>query len=147
MKKGRKIHRCYLEFCKMHLWWISFSKITVTCFFKKCSITDVRKDSKYTPLGNKLKWWISKWVFQENKAIQIFRKTNISYSLMRRPTYAYQGVRNVRFSGSFAYVLNEWSPTQKMKFFGKFGVLCFQNTCFEIRSFALLPTNWTCNKF
>ena len=67
-------------------------------------------------LGNKVKWWISKWVFQENKAIQIFRKTNISYSLIRRPTYVYQGVRNVRFSRRFAYVLNEWSPTQKMKF-------------------------------
>ena len=24
---------------------------------------------------------------------------------------AYQGVRNVRFSGKFAYVLNEWSQT------------------------------------
>ena len=35
---------------------------------------------------------------QEIKSRQIFRKTNISYRLMRSRTYAYQGVRNVRFS-------------------------------------------------
>ena len=33
--------------------------------------------------GNKAKGRISKRVFQENKARQIFRKTNISYSLIR----------------------------------------------------------------
>ena len=38
--------------------------------------------------ANKAKSQISKRVFQENKAYQIFRKTNIS---------AYQGVKNVRF--------------------------------------------------
>ena len=37
-----------------------------------------------------------------------FRKTNISYPLMRRRTCAYQGVRNVSFSENFAYALNEW---------------------------------------
>ena len=45
-------------------------------------------------------------MFQENKALQIFRKGNISYPLIRtRPirTYAYQGVRNVRFSENLAY--------------------------------------------
>ena len=47
-------------------------------------------------VGNKAKGRISKRVFQENKARQIFRKTNISYPLIR--TCAYQGVRNVRFS-------------------------------------------------
>ena len=41
---------------------------------------------------------ISKRLFQENKARQIFRKTNISYPLIRTRTCAYQGVRNVRFS-------------------------------------------------
>ena len=35
---------------------------------------------------------------QEIKSRQIFRKTNISYRLMRSRTCAYQGVRNVRFS-------------------------------------------------
>ena len=33
-------------------------------------------------VGNKAKWRISKRVFQENKARQIFRKTNISYPLI-----------------------------------------------------------------
>ena len=51
-------------------------------------------------VGNKAKWWISKRVFQENKARQIFRKTNISYPLIR--TRAYQGIRNVRFSENLA---------------------------------------------
>ena len=50
-------------------------------------------------VGNKAKkGQISKRVFQENKAHQIFRKTNISYPLIRTRTCAYQGVRNVRFS-------------------------------------------------
>ena len=34
-------------------------------------------------VGNKAKGWISKRMFQENKAWQIFRKTNISYPLIR----------------------------------------------------------------
>ena len=48
--------------------------------------------------GNKVERRIWKRVFQENKAHQIFRKTNISYSLIRTRTCAYQGVRNVCFS-------------------------------------------------
>ena len=51
---------------------------------------------------NKVKGRISKLVFQENKARQIFRKTNISYPLVRKRTCTYQGV-NVRFSGNLAY--------------------------------------------
>ena len=44
-------------------------------------------------VGNKAKGRISKQVLQENKACQIFPKTNIFF-----PWYAhYQGVRNVRF--------------------------------------------------
>ena len=53
-------------------------------------------------VGNKVKGRISKLVFQENKARQIFRKTNISYLLIRTRTCAYQGVRNVRFSENLA---------------------------------------------
>ena len=45
-------------------------------------------------VGNKAKGRISKRMFQENKARQILRKTNISYP----HTCAYLGVRNVRFS-------------------------------------------------
>ena len=37
-------------------------------------------------------------MFQENKARQIFQKTNISYPLIRTRTCVYQGLRNVRFS-------------------------------------------------
>ena len=40
---------------------------------------------------------------------KIFRKTNISYPLIRTRTCTYQGVRNVSFSENFAYVVNEWS--------------------------------------
>ena len=43
---------------------------------------------------NKSKGRISKRVFQENKAHQIFWKTNISYPLIRTRTCPYQGVRN-----------------------------------------------------
>ena len=39
---------------------------------------------------------------------KIFRKINISNPLIRTRTCAYQGVRNVSFSGNFAYVLNGW---------------------------------------
>ena len=37
---------------------------------------------------------------------KIFRKTNISYPLIRTRTCAYQWVRNVSFSENLAYVLN-----------------------------------------
>ena len=47
-------------------------------------------------VGNKVKGLISKRVLKENKAHQIFRKTNISYSLIHTRA-----------------------------FFGKYGVLCF----------------------
>ena len=33
---------------------------------------------------------------------KIFRKSNVSYPLIRTQTYAYQGVRNVSFSQNFA---------------------------------------------
>ena len=72
----------------------------------------------YQFFGNKAKWWISKRVFQENKARQNFRKMNISYPLIRTCTYEYQGVRNVDF-------------------FWKFGVLCFLET--PVLRFTVLP--------
>ena len=53
-------------------------------------------------IAGKAKGRISKRVFQENKARQIFRKTDISYPLIRTRTYAYQGVRNIRFSENLA---------------------------------------------
>ena len=65
-------------------------------------------------VGNKEKGWISKRVLQENKVRQIFRKTSISYSLIR---------------------------TCKMLVFRKISRASFScNTRFEIRPSALLPT-------
>ena len=65
-------------------------------------------------VGNKAKGRISKRVFQENKACQIFRKTNISYPLIRtRVWVAFCKIWRVLFS---------W------------------NTRFKIGPFALLPT-------
>ena len=62
-------------------------------------------------------------MFQENKAHQIiFRKTNISYPLIRTRTCAYQGSE---------------VKVKKYLFFGKFGVLCFLET--PVLKLALLP--------
>ena len=57
--------------------------------------------SKYF-VSNKVKGRISKRVFQENKARQIFRKTSISYPLTRTRMCAYQEVKIVRFSENLA---------------------------------------------
>ena len=61
-------------------------------------------------VGNTAKGRISKRMFQENKACQIFRKTNISYSA---------------------------SGSKKCSFFGKFDMLCFLETPILIS--VLLP--------
>ena len=68
-------------------------------------------------VGNKAKVQISKRVFQENKASQIFQKTNISYPDTK--TY-------VCVSGG-----------NKCSFFDKFDVLCFLGT--PVLRLALLP--------
>ena len=57
---------------------------------------------KFLIVDGKAKRRISKRVFQEIKARQIFRKSNIFYSLIRRRTCTYQRVRNVRFSENLA---------------------------------------------
>ena len=51
---------------------------------------------KSVTVGDKAK------VFQENKARQIFLKTNISYHLISTRKSARQGIRNVRFSENLA---------------------------------------------
>ena len=58
----------------------------------------VIRNTRLKFVGIKAKGRISERVFQENKARQILRKTNIFYPLICTRTYAYQGVRNVRFS-------------------------------------------------
>ena len=70
-------------------------------------------------VGNKAKRRISKQVFQENKASQIFRKTNISYP-----------------PDMHIYV----SGGKKCSFFRKFGVLFFVET--SVLRFALLTYYW-----
>ena len=75
-------------------------------------------------VGNKAKGRILKRVFQENKARQIFRKTNIFYPLIRSRTCAYHRVRNVHFSENLA---------------------CFvflKNPFWDSLFFALLPTSY-----
>ena len=47
-------------------------------------------------VGDKAKWSILKRVFQENKARQIFRKTNISYPLIRPNTCEEIGTGRVK---------------------------------------------------
>ena len=75
-------------------------------------------------VGNNAKGWMSKRVFQEKKARPIFRKTNVSYPLIRTSTCAYQEVRMFVFRKIWRALLS-W------------------NTVFEIRPFVLLPTIYT----
>ena len=65
-------------------------------------LMDALKSFAMNFVGNKSKVKISKRVFQENKALQIFRKTSISYPLIRTRTCAYQELRNNRFSENLA---------------------------------------------
>ena len=71
--------------------------------------------------ANKIKGRISRWVFQENKGRQIFRKINVTYPLIR--TF----LMCMCLCGS-----KKCFRGKKCSFFGKFGVLCF-----EIRPFTL----------
>ena len=57
-------------------------------------------------VGHKAKGHISRRLFQENQVCQILRKANISYPLIRAPTFAYQGGK-------------------RCSFFEKFDMLCF----------------------
>ena len=75
----------------------------------------MRIDENTEILGNKAKGRISKWVFQENKARQIFRKRSISYPLIRTRMH----------QGGEVGVRNVWRT------------LFSWNTRFEIRPFAL----------
>ena len=101
-----------------------------TCKFINWAIRIIKWQSPLSPflhnklscfVGKKAKERISKRAFQENKAHQIFRKTNISYPLIPLRTCAYQEVRNYRFSENLTCFV-------------------FLNVRFEIRPFALLPT-------
>ena len=61
------------------------------------------QDATWKFAGNEAKGQISKRVLQENKPRQIFRKTNISYLLMRTRTYlCVSGRREGSFYGNLA---------------------------------------------
>ena len=59
---------------------------TFYVFFKLLPLKSPNFDKKCKFVGNKAKGRISKRVFQENEARQIFRKENISYLLIRTRT-------------------------------------------------------------
>ena len=83
---------------------------------RKCVSQPQKKKKKKKKLAdNKVNSRISKQVLQENKAHEIFRKTDISYPLIRGwEMFVFRKIWRALFS-------------------------C--NTRFEIRPFALLPTN------
>ena len=61
------------------------------------SLISVGQLCNWNIVGHKAKGRILKRVFQEKKAHQIFRKTNIYYPLISTRTCTYQSVRNVCF--------------------------------------------------
>ena len=93
--------------------------LILSCLWREISSLNLGKNWRRSPMreyfvGNKAKGRILKRVFQENKARQIFWKTNISY-----PTYVcVSGVKKCTFSR-------------------KLGVLCFLET--TVLRFFLLP--------
>ena len=73
------------------------------------------RDEKHF-VGNKAKGRISKRVFQENKARQIIRKTNISYPLIRTPLLPYYR----RFKNSEVCSMQNWSKVLKNEHYSSF---------------------------
>ena len=95
--------------CRITYWWVcGFNKTRVLVTFARYDNNLILKHvwryilARKIKLifefaGNKAKERISKRVFQENKARQIFLKNDISYPLISTRTCAYQGVRNACF--------------------------------------------------
>ena len=100
---------------------------------------------KVQVVGNKTKGGILKQMFKENKARQIFRKTNISYPLIRTRTSAYQGVKNVCFSKNLAcFILLEQQNALQLPVFS----ILFSTTFLEYRDFGAknyFTDQWTVN--
>ena len=66
----------------------------------------------FCQIHDSLKFLVISWVWVHPFSTymrKIFRKTNISYPLIRTRTCAYQGLRNVSCSENFAHVLNGWT--------------------------------------
>ena len=84
---------CDLHLLDGHIWFQATEKVTsLTLVFWKVLVITALSFGTF-------KWCIWK----------IFWKTNISYHLIRTRAYVHQVVRNVSFSGNFAYLLNAWS--------------------------------------
>ena len=78
---------------------------------------------------------------------KIFRKTKISYLLIRTCSYAYQGVRNVSFSQNFVNVINERSPTVMFKWLSRRDLLLIHEilrsaTIFMIANYEPNDSKW-----
>ena len=96
---------------------------------------EIATQIKSQHVGNKAKRRISKRVFQENKAHQIFQKMNISYLLIRTHTCAYP--EKWTFLTFWYAHLRVRIKGNKCSLFGKFGVLCFLEA--PVLRFPLLP--------
>ena len=115
-------------------------------FFKSSKFLNFLKSLEF--VGIKAKGRILKRVFQENKARQIFRKTNVSYI---------QGVRNVRFSENlacFAFLLPQfWDSAfclitgkifdwvHKYSYMFRFWHKCIMFTCLTSSSYTARQVN------
>ena len=96
-------------------------------------------------VGNKTKGRISKRGFQENKALRIFQKTNISYPLMRTRMCAYQRVRNVCFSENLTCSVSLKHPFWDSPFFKHSNKGKSYRLFMEIL-FTFLPWNFYCER-
>ena len=84
------------------------------------------KLEKAENVGNKAKGRISKRVFLENKARQIFRKTNISYPLKQSLTkISRRKILNENFSHFIVEILRKMCTAWKVSKYGVFSGLCF----------------------
>ena len=94
------------DFCHERVKWdILQAKIWLSSRFLQClkAIVLMLQDATWKFVGNEAKGQISKRVLQENKPRQIFRKTNISYLLIRTRTYlCVSGRREGSFYGNLA---------------------------------------------
>ena len=136
---------------------ISFS-FTCFCYYRKanndkkiCQLLSFMIHSSYS--GPIQIWWklnalvtrqkgkSQNGCFKRTKHVKIVRKTNISYSLIRTRTFAYQGVRNVCFGGNFGVLCSLETPVFR------FALLPYHrrmNTskdvnCFPFQSLNMLP--------
>ena len=81
------------------IWLLRWASIWLICLNK----TNSDENIAAVIVGNKAKQRIPKRVFQENKASQIFRKTNLSYPPLRRRTYVcVSGGKKCSFFGKLA---------------------------------------------